>query len=82
MTRPTAARHLTRWAPWLLLLGSGCANPIDPALRRTMESIERNWPKIRDKSVPAPGVDPTSYERATAGMDRAVAEGGEAARSE
>jgi len=83
MSRPTAARRLTRWALWLPLLGSlGCANPVDPALRRTMEAIERNWPKIRDKSAPAPGVDATSYERATAAMDRAVAEGGEAARSE
>lgn len=65
----------------VLLLG-GCANPIDPALRRSVESIERAWPVIRDKSVPAAGVDPAAHARATASMDRAVQKAGEAARHE
>ena len=82
MTRPTAARRLTRWVLWLPLLGSGCANPLDPALRRSLLTIERTWPVIRDKSAPAAGVDSASYSAATAAMDYAVTEGGEAARAE
>lgn len=81
--RPTAARRLTRWVLWLPLLGSlGCANPIDPALRRAMLTIEEKWPVIRDKSAPAAGVDSASYSAATAAMDYAVTQGGEAARDE
>lgn len=80
MTRP--ARRLIRWAPWLLLLGSVGCGGVDPALRRHVEAIERAWPAIRDKSAPAPGVDPDSHARASEAMTRAVTKAGEAARAE
>lgn len=66
----------------LLALLAGCANPVDAVLRRHVETIEQNWPKIRDKSAPAAGVDSDSYARASDAMTRAVEKAGEAARHE
>lgn len=66
----------------IVVLLAGCANPIDPALRRSVEAIERNWPVVRDASRPAEGVDPLAHQRATAAMDYAVREAAEAARAE
>lgn len=66
----------------LVLLLSGCANPIDPALRRTMVTIEERWPVIRDASAPAAGVDSADYAAAVRAMDHAAESGGRAARAE
>mgnify|MGYP000532317683 CR=1 FL=1 len=68
-----------------LLVGlwmAGCANPIDPALRRTMLTIEEKWPVIRRHSQPAEGVDQAEWDDAAKAMDHAVTSGGEAARAE
>lgn len=65
----------------LLLPGSGCGS-VDPVLRRHVEAIERNWPKVRDASAPAAGVSSDAHARATESMNRAVTKAGEAARAE
>ena len=64
-----------------LLLGAGCGS-VDPALRRHVEVLERSWPKVRDASAPAPGVDPDAHARVVAAMNRAIEKAGEAARAE
>ena len=75
-------RHLLPLLCLASLPGSGCASPVDPALRRHVEAIERAWPVVRDRSVPAPGVDADAHARATEAMNRAVTKAGEAARAE
>ena len=64
-----------------LLLGAGCGS-VDPVLRRHVEVIERNWPKVRDASVPAAGVSSEAHASVTAAMNRAIEKAGEAARAE
>ena len=64
-----------------LLLGAGCGS-VDLVLRRHVEVIERNWPKVRDASVPAAGVSSEAHASVTAAMNRAIEKAGEAARAE
>lgn len=66
---------------FVLYAATGCGS-VDPVLRRHVEAIERNWPKVRDASAPAAGVSSEAHAAVTAAMNRAVEKAGEAARAE